>query len=274
MKTLEKHTIIYDSDCPLCKAYTNAFVSTRMLDIQGRIPYQQVGGSFCPEMDAERAKNEIALVDRETGKVRYGLDSLLHVLHFRFPMLSNVVRSQPIHFLVNQLYSLISYNRKVIMPAVRKGESTFDCTPSFNLQYRLLYIVMTWLITSVVLVKYSTFLTGFIPATNFTREFLICGGQGAFQLIAVFRLAKDKTMDYLGNMMTVSLFGALLLLPMLLIGSLFSAIPEALFLVYFMAVVAVMLYEHARRMKILELGWWPSISWVLYRAIVLIIIVL
>lgn len=80
-------------------------------------------------------------------------------------------------------------------------------------------------------------------------------------------------MDYLGNMMTVSLFGALLLLPMLLIGSLWSGIPSWLFLTYFMAVVAVMLLEHARRMKILELGWWPSISWVLYRVIVLILIV-
>ncbi|HTF02396.1 MAG TPA: DCC1-like thiol-disulfide oxidoreductase family protein [Bacteroidia bacterium] len=272
MKTLENHTMVYDADCPLCMAYTNAFVSTKMLDKEGRIPYQQVGGEFCPGMDAERAKNEIALVNRETGEVKYGLDSLLTILEMRFRWIGKVARIQPLNFFIQKFYNFISYNRKVIMPAPPRTSGMYDCTPTFKLKYRLAYIAAVWLITSLVLVKYSTLLTGFIPETNFTREFLICGGQVVFQLLAVGFFAKGKIMDYLGNMMTVSLIGALLLLPAFIIGSILTGLPAEVFIAYFMGVVGFMLYEHARRMKILELGWWPSVSWVLYRMIVLGII--
>jgi hypothetical protein len=155
------------------------------------------------------------------------------------------------------------------MPAPPKASGMYDCTPTFKLKYRVAYIGVAWLITSLVLVKYSTLLTGFIPETNFTREFLMCGGQVVFQLLAVGFFAKGKIMDYLGNMMTVSLIGALLLLPALMAGSIFPDLPAEIFIAYFMGVVGFMLYEHARRMKILELGWWPSASWVLYRCLVL-----
>lgn len=272
IRTLEKFTMVYDSDCPLCMAYTSAFINSKMLDKEGRIPYQQVGGNFCPEIDAERAKNEIALVNRETGKVHYGLDSLLLVLGFRYPVLGKIVRLQPLNFLVKQLYSFISYNRKVIIPAPKSNASTFDCTPTFNLKYRVAYIIFTWIITSIVLVNYSTLLLGVIPETNFYREFLICGGQVLFQAIALTLVTRSKHWDYLGNMLTVSLIGAILLLPALLVGFTFAAIPPVVFLAYFMLVVGVMLCEHARRMKVLELGWWPSASWVLYRLIVLFIV--
>lgn len=315
MKTLENYTMVYDADCPLCMAYTNAFVSTKMLDRQGRIPYQQVGGEFVPGMDAERAKNEIALVNRETGQVTYGLNSLLTVLEYRNRWIGKVARTQPLNFLIQKFYNFISYNRKVIIPAPRResdgvsgttqatcgvgnpipaqslsGSSelpryrgvTYDCTPTFKLKYRLAYILVMWLLTSLTLVGYSKLLSGMIPATDFFREFLICGGQVVFQAISVGIVAlvqrremnSQKIMDYLGNMMTVSIFGALLLLPVLLIGAVFPAIPAAVFLAYFMLVVGVMLYEHARRMKILELGWWPSVSWVLYRIIVLGLIII
>lgn len=315
MKTLEKYTMVYDADCPLCMAYTNAFVSSKMLDKEGRIPYQQVGGEFVPGMDAERAKNEIALVNRENGQVTYGLESLLTVLEYRNRWIGKIARLQPLNFLIQKFYNFISYNRKVIIPAplcgsggvaisdtahsrsggvavrdptqprslagIESHQPRFDCTPTFKLKYRLAYIVVMWLLTSLTLVAYSKLLGDLIPATNFFREFLICGGQVVFQACVVgilipthARLDGKKLMDYLGNMMTVSIYGALLLLPALLLGTIFPAIPEAVFLAYFMLVVGVMLYEHERRMKLLELGWWPSVSWILYRLIALAIILL
>lgn len=287
MKTLRFYTMIYDADCPLCSAYTNAFISSKILDKDGRVPYQQVGGSFCPGMDAERAKNEIALIDRVTGEVKYGYDSLVFVLGSRFSWIKKANEFRPVRWFMKRLYSFISYNRKVIIPPSRtqsdvrwyhlaspgKTSPRYDCTPSFNLKYRWAYIIFTWLITSIVLVNYSRLFGGLIPATNFIREFLICGGQILFQFASVSLVMKVKRMDYLGNMMTVSLMGALLLLPALMIGNILSGIPVEVFLVYFMCVVGLMLYEHLRRMKILELGWWPSASWVLYRLLVLMTII-
>ncbi len=293
--------MVYDADCPLCIAYTGAFIKSKMLDSEGRIPYQQVGGEFVPGMDAERAKNEIALINRETGEVKYGLESLLTIIETRFRWIGVVARIQPLKFLIQKLYNFISYNRKVIVPVsgVRSQNLTqhvgnespttrFDCTPTFKLKYRLAYILMVWFLTSLTLVEYSHLLGDLIPASNFYREFLICGGQVLFQSIAVGimlaaraavppsevrrRGKAEQLMNCLGNMMTVSFIGAILLLPALLIGFIFPAIPPVVFLAYFLLVVGVMLYEHARRMKVLELGWWPSVSWVLYRILVLGII--
>lgn len=263
-----------------------------MLDSEGRIPYQQVGGEFVPGMDAERAKNEIALINRETGEVKYGLESLLTIIETRFKWIGVVARIQPLKFLIKKLYNFISYNRKVIAPAqpVDSSSRQFDCTPTFKLKYRVAYILMVWVLTSLVLVEYSHLLETLIPTTNFYREFLICGGQVVFQTLSLMILSLvqrevppsgvrgrgkgERIMDYLGNMMTVSFIGAILLLPALLVGSIFTTIHPVVFLAYFMLVVGVMLYEHARRMKVLELGWWPSVSWVLYRLIALAIIVL
>lgn len=272
--------MVYDADCPLCSAYTSTFISTKMLDENGRIAYQEAGGEFCPGMDAERAKNEIALINRATGQVTYGYESLLFVLGNQFGWIRKAAAFKPVDFLMRKLYAFISYNRKVILPAKKNESSLYDCTPTFNLKYRIAYFVFTWLITSLVLVKYSQLLGDLIPATNFLREFFVCGGQVIFQAASVGLLlrergqAGEKLMNYLGNMMTVSFFGALLLLPALVVGSLLSGIPSEVFLIYFLGVAGVMLYEHMRRMKILQLGGWPSVSWVLYRVLVLAFILI
>ena len=140
--------MVYDADCPLCAAYTKAFISTEMLDKDGRVPFQQVGGSFCPGMDEDRSKNEIALVNLETGEVKYGIDSLLAIIGNRYPWMGAVARTQPLNFLVRKLYNFISYNRKVIAPAAAPVSSAstsqfqFDCTPTFKLKYRIAYIVV------------------------------------------------------------------------------------------------------------------------------------
>jgi predicted DCC family thiol-disulfide oxidoreductase YuxK len=92
MKTLKDHTIYYDAVCPMCRTYTGAFVKTGMLDNQGRAAYQDMtteeAGMICPE----RAVNEIALLNRKTGQVHYGIDSLLLIIGTSFPFLKPLFR--------------------------------------------------------------------------------------------------------------------------------------------------------------------------------------
>jgi hypothetical protein len=82
--------------------------------------------------------------------------------------------------------------------------------------------------------------------------------------------APAKRWDYLGNMMTISFAGALLLVPVILIHHL---IHWPLFSpLYFMVVAGLMFAEHIRRTKLLALGWLLTITWALYRIILLGII--
>ena len=56
----------------MCNLYTKAFVSTGLLEKNGRAAYQETAIETCPMVDRQRAANEIALINQETGEVTYG----------------------------------------------------------------------------------------------------------------------------------------------------------------------------------------------------------
>lgn len=270
MKTLQNHIILYDAECPMCKLYTKAFVNTHMLDAAGRTSYQHMPQEVCPLVDMQRAVNEIALVNTKTGEVTYGVASLLKVITHSAPILKPVFNHKPILWLLQKAYNFISYNRRVIVPGSKKDGN--DVQPAFRLSYRLLYLLITWLIVGAVLTRYADFLTGVVPAGNAYREYLICGGQILFQGIVVTLYAPTKRWDYLGNMMTIYMVGALFLLPVMVLAKLF-AFSSIACTVLFMAVAGLMFLEHVRRSKLLNLGSALTISWMIYRLLILFVII-
>ncbi len=271
MKTLTKRTIIYDDDCPLCAMYTGAFLRTRMLDKEGREKYTQARDSGTYPVDWDRARHEIALVNRSDGSVQYGLDSLMAILAHRWPAMTKVFDWKPFYQGMHTLYKFISYNRKVIAPAPVYGKSD-ACTPDFHTGYRISYLLFTWVITSLIITSYATYINSLLELRNsFGREFLICGGQLLWQGAFVYSCLRDRRMEYLGNMMTISLGGALLLLPGMWILSAFGAQP-IVFACWFLVVATLMLAEHIRRVRLLQAPAWLSATWVLYRILVLILL--
>lgn len=266
MKTLKNHTIIYDEECPMCNLYTSAFLHIGMLDENGREAFSNLRKRGY-NLDVKRASNEIALVNNNDQTVTYGIHSLFLIIAHRFPFLNILFKRKLFQFLMKKLYFFISYNRKVIAPG-KKFEAFNSCTPSLNIKYRWAYIVFSWAVTSIILFYYSHLLGSFIPGSAVSRELLICGGQVFFQGAIVGYFNKSRVIHYLGNLMTVSLGGAILLLPMLLFSEIVSN--HTLFLIYFMMVVSLMLAEHIRRVKILELPFTISVTWVLYRVLVVV----
>jgi hypothetical protein len=269
MKTLRDHTILYDDECPLCSKYTKAFVSTGMLDENGREAYTKLVHSDIPGIDWNRARNEIAMINKKENTVLYGVDSLMSIIGNSIPFLKPLFTFKPFYFLMRQLYFFISYNRKAMAPGiVFEGKNT--CIPDLNYAYRWAYILFAWLVTSTILVQYSHLAVPLVPASDFYREFLVCGGQVLFQGILVALTKRDRWIHYLGNVMTISLVGALALTPMLLLGGVITS--NWFYIGYFVIVVGCMFLEHVRRVRILELPWFISASWVLYRFLVLSII--
>jgi hypothetical protein len=268
MEKLPNHTLVYDSECPMCDLYTKGFINAGMLDTDGRIAY---GCALVPaSFSNDRARDEIALIDYNTGTVTYGLDSLIKIISHSFPSLGRGLQSAAIHWPLTILYSFISYNRKVIAPS-QAFERRGSCTPSYHTGYRITYVVFAWLITSVVLANYTPTLQPIVPGSSFLREFLICGGQVIFQMVIVRLMTRDKVLHYIGNMMTVSLIGALLLLPMLALTHVVN-IPPVASLAWFTTVVTFMLSIHWKRAKMLGLPVWATVGWVCYRLLVLCII--
>ncbi len=258
MKTLKNHTLIYDKDCPMCAVYSSAFIGSGMLDKNGREAFCEISLEDKNLLDYNRSRNEIALINHQENKVIYGLDSLLLIIGNSFPLLVKIAKIQPLYWFFQKLYKLVSFNRKQIIPSVKDTEKD-ACVPDFNLKYRLLYIGFVAVFSAFVLSEFSPKLWQNLTP-NFYRELSVCLAQIFWQTLFLKSFLKDNFWNYLGNMMTVSLLGTLLLIP-----ALFLNFNELFFGVYFFLVVSVMFFEHFRRCKILKLGFLPTFSWLIFR---------
>ena len=272
MKTLKNHLILFDSECPMCRVYTRAFVQSGMLAKDSRAAYQTKMETVCPLIDRQRAVNEIAMVNTQSGEVTYGIASLFKVIGTAWPVFGPLFRFKPFVWLMSKVYAFIAYNRRVIIPA-GKNEAAYAYQPAFKLHYRLGWLLFTWLGTGCILTAYAHLLTGIIPLGGPWREYFICGGQIIFQGAVISTFARQKLWNYLGNMMTISFGGSLLLLLMLGIAHLIK-LPPAMFALYFMGVAGLMFLEHIRRAGLMGLGWVLTATWVLYRVGVLVWITL
>lgn len=270
MKTLENQTLLYDEDCPLCSLYTTGFVKSGMLDENGRKSYCQLSEEEQNFVDLKRAPNEIALVDNKNKTVTYGIDSLIKVVGFSFPLIEKIATIKPVHYILRKMYSFVSYNRKVIIPGNINEENKLQCTPDFNYKYRFLFIGFALAITTFVLFGYSN-LIPVLTRSGFLREAALAFGQIFFQSLFLLKFNKKIIMNYAGNLMTVSLMGSLILVPMLIVNQ-FANVPKILVLGWFGITVFIMFMEHARRIKILKLPFYLSYTWIFYRILALFFI--
>jgi hypothetical protein len=270
MKTLENQTLLYDEDCPLCSLYTTGFVKSGMLDENGRKSYCQLSAEEQNFVDLKRAPNEIALVDNKTKTVTYGIDSLIKVVGFSFPIIEKIATIKPVHFVLRKLYSFVSYNRKVIIQGNVKEGNKLECVPDFNYKYRFLFIAFALTLTSFVLFEYANLIPN-LPESNIAREIVLAFGQIVFQSLFLLKFDQKTIINYAGNIMTVSLMGSLILTPILLLNQ-FINVPEILVLGWFAITVFIMFAEHFRRIKVLKLPFYLCFTWVLYRMIALLFI--
>ena len=249
-RTLANQTLLYDADCPLCRVYTKAFIDAGMLDENGKKPYCQLSPDEQHFIDVKRASNEIALVDNINKTVIYGIDSLLKVIGFSYPWMEKVGNWQTVKFFLKKLYSFISYNRKVIIPSKINNEIKLQCIPDFNYKYRFIYIVFAWLISSIVFCGFTKLLNLEKSRCSFIATILLL--QVPFQCLFLLAFNKEKIINYVGNLITISLFGSFILMPIFILNQIIT-FNLSFNIIYLGATVAIMIYEHYRRILLLEL---------------------
>lgn len=264
MKTLHQHKLLIDTECPLCRVYSGAFEACGLLEKGSVVPYG-VGSTAYSNIDTARAKDEIALINTANGSVEYGVDSLAKILGHSFGLIRFLAGLVWVKAFLKRMYSFISFNRKVIVP---NKEST--CHPSYSLKYRVLYIIMAGMSSSYILYRYSFKLQGWVSVQGYERELFLSFGQLVFQAFFLMGRPRRQIVDYLGNLSTVSLMGALLLALVMLVGKLVP-ISSLGYMMCFGAVVGLIFLEHWRRIKILNLPVWLCLTWVVYRMILLLL---
>jgi predicted DCC family thiol-disulfide oxidoreductase YuxK len=261
MKTLKNHTLLFDAECPMCRAISRGLVKSELTSEDGTVSYQEFAETACPILDRQRAADEIALINEDTGEVSYGVESLFTLLAASYPFLRPLLTFRPFIWIMSKLYRLIASNRRVIVPPDRA--SPFSIQPTFRLGYRLAYMALCWLIAASILPAYSNLLAEISFPDSPYMVHLMLAGLLLVQGVVVFCVTARKAWDYLGNLMTITAGGSLLLLPALIIAPWIGQHPTFLQL-WTIAVAFLALCEHNRRCKGLELGTVPSLTWILY----------
>lgn len=270
---ITNHKLLIDKHCPMCKAYGYCFTKLGIISEDTVRPYQDIETDFSKDIDMERARNEIALLDTESRKSVYGLNAMIKIVSHNSELLRLILNFGPIHFVLNLIYKFISYNRKIVIPIDSTVGCGKSCAPDFHLGYRWAYLIFTAIFTGVVLSNYFTTIFSHFKLTQlWYTEFIICFAQIVWQGLLARILAKGKVMDYLGNMSSVSNMGAFLLLPMLLLSNFFAS--WSILLIYFAIVVGLMFFEHIIRCKLLGISKWMTVSWLSFRIAVLIVLLL
>lgn len=261
--------LLIDRDCPMCSIYGKLFKQLGLIDYDVLSTYQEIDSKYTKGVDMNRAKSEIALVDLKSKHIDYGVDSFARILFHKYPFFLRVLRLKPFRFLSNLIYLFISLNRHVIIRPSRSCASPI-CAPSLHRGFRLAYSIITALLTGWVLSNFfgemmKVFSVDYPPYV----EYLICFGQIVWQGLFVLVNYKNSFWDYLGHMSTVSLIGALLLLPPLIIAKLLPLSP--LYLIgSFGIVLGIMIQEHLTRCKRSGMGINTTLSWIVYRLFILL----
>lgn len=265
METLRNHKLLIDNECPMCRIYGGAFEKFEYVETGTCLAYQNADQLFSKGVNAQRARNEIALYNEESGTTIYGVDALSKVLSNRFSIVQFFMSIKAVHFLMSYLYKFISQNRKVIAPSKNLQSS---CMPDVELKYRFAYVFLVAVFSAVTISSFSegiNTMLGWQPSLS--REMLICFGQIIWQLLFLSKFLKEQKWEYIGNLSTVSLIGTFLLIPGFLL-------PLEWTMYWFIGVVCIMTLEHLRRSKLLRIGLWPTISWLSFRIVVLVILIL
>lgn len=266
MKATSK-IIIYDDTCPMCSLYTGVFTRCGLLEKNGRISFSRLDDETkLASIDMCRAKEEIPLIDTSGGPTLYGVDSLVFILGQKFSFMPAMMRVKAIRYFFTRLYRMISFNRRVIIPS-KPAKTGFNCTPPFNLKYRLVFIVFAVLLSSLITWAFGRSAAQYfgIDANAGGLQMLPIAGTGwVLQSAASIAVIKDKKIDYLGHMSVVMIVGVLLLLPGIIAGAATGHASPLIPAASVMLSSIVMLWQQIKRIKHLGMSQLWTITWFIF----------
>ncbi|CAN5242070.1 hypothetical protein BH09BAC1_BH09BAC1_03310 [soil metagenome] len=254
-RATDSKVIIYDDSCPMCAWYTGIFINNQMLPPHGRIGFTEIAQShLLPQLDLQRARHEIPLIDTNGGATLYGLDAMVHVIGSRFPLVKHLLRIRPVYAFFQQFYHFISYNRRVIAGTAKSAQG-IDCTPDVNLTYRSAYLVFAFMVSLAIGFGFASSLSAYLPLPISSLQTLVLvGSSWALALLPGIMWMPTKKLDYMGNQVTVVLIGSLSLLPGMVIQSIAGPLSIGIPMVSVVFSLGLMLWEHFRRVRNLAFG--------------------
>jgi predicted DCC family thiol-disulfide oxidoreductase YuxK len=241
--------LLYDDYCPLCTWYSGLFVKFGLLSPGNRVPFSKVAVEILTSIDIERGRDEIPFFDRNTGLTLYGIDALLEILGQKAAFVKSIGNFKPVKWVLQRLYKLISYNRKVIV-ARKCRTGRFDCSPTFNGFYRALFMTICLLFNSMMLWPLHTCLFRHLTIYHLTFVQLEAAHLSLVSInciVAAF-FTKRRSIEYLGQVNMLALIAILLLTPVIITRSLI-VMNQSVIILFLLFLTGFIIKEYFRRMK-------------------------
>lgn len=265
MKSLNNKLIVYDSNCKVCSSLRDIVLKFTSIPEAKVKAYKDLSTELSPNVDPDKFKNVMALIDTSGGHTLYGAEGVAYIFSSQYKIVDFLLSFRPIFKLFNFFYKTQAYNRYIM--ATPKSKFYCDCFPDKVLKYRISYIVLTFLISVLLTALLGISLRKFvidIPASEAAGQMLLMAGTGwAIQMILAVAFMKEKALDYVGHLGSIMVVGLLILTPWMLFyfftGILNFYIPAINVLIS----SAFMLYLHIQRTRYLELTQVWTMSWFL-----------
>ena len=241
--------LLYDDYCPLCSWYSGLFVKFGLLNAENRIPFSKADIEILTSIDIERGRDEIPFFNRETGATLYGIDTLLEIIGQKAHFVKSIGNFRPVKWFLQRSYKLISYNRKVIV-AKKCGSGRFDCSPAFNIFYRIVFMMISLLFNSMMLWPLHVSLFSHLSIYHLTFIQLQVAHLSfvAINCIIASLLSNRQSIEYLGQVNMLALIAILLLIPLMIVNNLIN-INQFIIVACLFFLTVFITKEYFRRMK-------------------------
>ena len=241
--------LVYDDACPLCSVYTKSFVKAGILQTGGRKCFTELDVSVAQYIDMARSRNEIPLVNMQTGEVKYGIEAMTELLGAKWPFITKLMSVSWVYWFFIRLYKIVSYNRRAIT-ATSFSKGNFDCKPDFNYKYRFLFMAAGLLLNSLLLlpVHANIFENSGFHNTSSVQLQLAHFALVLTNILLAFTLPRNLAFEFLGQVNMLALLVNLMLVPVILLNK--FAISAIWFNnLLFILITLFIVKEYIRRMK-------------------------
>jgi len=263
MKTLDKKLIIYDSNCSVCSSLRELVLLLTPIPKNAVIAFKDLPRSLVAQVDPDRFRNGMALVDVDGRETLYGAEGVAYIFSSQYRVANVLLKSTVISRLFDFLYKTLAYNRYSI--ATPKSNFDCDCLPDKIIAYRWSFIMMTFAFAIILTALFGMTLTKFFHGLSPGRaaaEMMVVAGTGwTIQVGIAVAIMKNKALDYAGHVGTIMVAGLTVLSPWMIFQSITGAGAVWMPVVSVVLSSGVMLYLHIDRVRYLGLSQWWTVSW-------------
>jgi hypothetical protein len=134
----------------MCTWYCSAIVRGGLLPANASMGFANTSPEILARIDLERASREIPVYNTNTHEVNYGIDALLLIAGQKFKLIHTLGTKQPLYFVLQKLYALVSYNRRGMIAYMPKTNG-ISCAQPYSYNYKKFFIVLSYFLSFLCL---------------------------------------------------------------------------------------------------------------------------